>query len=364
MAHGFAFAQYDHQGGARGDDQLGSLNWGMLMASRPLAGGRIEARTMLSLDALGVTGRGYPLLLQSGETYLGASIHDRQHPHDLWMELAALYEHPITPGAALSLYAAPAGEPALGPVAFMHRPSAMDNPFAPIGHHWQDATHVAFGVVTAGLFTDQWKFEASAFNSREPDDQRWNFDLKRLDSYSGRISFRPNTNLGFTAGFGRLKSPEAAHPDEPVNRITASALFGRTLGTDGRWATTLIWGANHAHADWSHSILIESEASLDDWNTVFGRAERAEKTGDELVLEGIGIAPESRFSVMALSVGYVREVVQSRSATFGIGAMMTANVVPSALEAAYGSRTPLGAVIFVRLRVRGSHASGMEHMSM
>ena len=34
---------------------------------------------------------------------------------------------------------------------FMHRPSAADDPFAPLGHHWQDATHEAFGVVTTGL---------------------------------------------------------------------------------------------------------------------------------------------------------------------------------------------------------------------
>ena len=164
MIHGWVFGQYDKQSGARGADQVGSLNWGMLMASHELAGGRFQARTMLSLDALGVTNDGYPLLLQSGETFHGEPLHDRQHPHDFWMELGAMYDRPVTKDVGLSLYAAPSGEPALGPVAFMHRPSAMDIPTAPIGHHWQDATHTTFGVLTAGIFTDTWRLEGSAFN--------------------------------------------------------------------------------------------------------------------------------------------------------------------------------------------------------
>jgi hypothetical protein len=31
----------------------------------------------------------------------------------------------------------------------MHRPSQHD-PDAPIGHHWQDSTHITFGVATLG----------------------------------------------------------------------------------------------------------------------------------------------------------------------------------------------------------------------
>src|SRR5262249_59813218 len=49
MLHGFAFVQYDAQGGPRGDDQFGSLNWAMLMASPDLGGGRFQAPPMLSL---------------------------------------------------------------------------------------------------------------------------------------------------------------------------------------------------------------------------------------------------------------------------------------------------------------------------
>ena len=112
MAHGFVFAQYDKQTGERGDDQFGSLNWTMLMATRDVAGGRFQARTMLSLDPAGVSKRGYPLLLQTGETYKGQALHDRQHPHDFWMELGALYQREIKRNLAWSVYVAPSGEPA------------------------------------------------------------------------------------------------------------------------------------------------------------------------------------------------------------------------------------------------------------
>ena len=209
MLHGFVFLQYDKQSGPRGDDQFGSLNWGMLMASRPLAGGRFQTRMMLSLDPATVCNRGYPLLLQTGETYRGQPLYDRQHPHDFWMEVGALYERELTSSLAWSLYVAPSGEPALSPVAFMHRPSAMDDPVAPLGHHWQDATHISFGVLTAGLFGRKWKLEGSLFNGREPNEKRWDFDRMRLDSYSGRVTVNPDSQWSLALGYGFLKSPES-----------------------------------------------------------------------------------------------------------------------------------------------------------
>jgi len=274
MAHGFGFVQEDGQTNTRGAWQFGSLNWGMLMASREVAGGRFQLRTMLSLDAATVTDSGYPLLLQTGESFHGQPLHDRQHPHDFLMELAALYERAVSSSLGVELYAAPSGEPALGPVAFMHRPSAMDNPAAPIGHHWQDATHISFGVVTAGVFTHTWKLEGSAFNGREPDESRWNIDPIRLNSYSARATFNPAGNWSLTAGYGYLASPEALQPSVPEHRATASAQYGRKIGADGQWASSLIWGTNWQPGfTASPSLLLESEAVLHKRSTVFGRAE-------------------------------------------------------------------------------------------
>jgi len=368
MLHGFAFVQQNKQGGSRGETQFGSLNWGMFMASRELAGGRFQARTMLSLDPATVTDRGYPLLLQTGEAFGGRALHDRQHPHDFLMELGALYERPVSKRLGVSLYVAPSGEPALGPVAFMHRPSAMDVPTAPLGHHWQDATHISFGVVTAGVFTHTMKLEGSVFNGREPDQHRWNVDPIRLDSYSGRLTVNPNANWSLTGGYGYLESPEALHPDESMHWVTASALHGMKLGTDGQWSSVAVWGANkHASTDLTHSILLESEAILDRRNTVLARAEWVQKSSEDLFVDtpANGLASHELFNVSSLSVGYIREVSRWNGATIGVGAMGTVNVVPSALEQSYGSRTPLGALVFLRVRPAfAAGGAGMGSMRM
>ena len=365
MLHGFLFAQYDWQGGPRGDDQFGSLNWAMLMADRAMAGGRLQLRFMPSLDPWTVGRCGYPLLLQSGETCHGEPLVDRQHPHDFFMELAALYEREITPRTAMLLYVAPAGEPALGPVAFMHRPSAMDEPQAPLGHHWQDATHISFGVVTAGIFTRTLRLEASAFNGTEPDEARWNIGPIALNSWSGRLTLNPNRNWSFTAGYGWLENPERSDPPEATTRFVASAMHGRELGDammpHGQWATTLVYGTNkHEGHTATHSVLAESEVIFRIKNTLFTRAEWIQKSAHELSLTEF---PDERlFNVGAFSLGYIRELGRGRGITMGIGARGTVNVVPNDLSMAYGSRTPLGGMIFLRLRPY--HERAHENMAM
>jgi hypothetical protein len=365
MLHGFLFGQFDYQSGPRGDDQWGSLNWAMLMGSRSLAGGTFQARTMLSLDPWTVSGRGYPLLLQSGESFEGAPIVDRQHPHDFLMEVALLYDHPITSTLGAALYVAPSGEPALGPVAFMHRPSAMDDLIAPLSHHWQDATHISFGVVTAGLFTRRWKLEGSIFNGREPNEERWDIDRIKLDSYSGRLTVNPDSNWSLAVGHGSLESPEASHPEESVRRTTASVLHGRSLGMSGQWSSSLIWGMNavSGHAKATHSVLAESEAVLDVRHTLFGRLELVQKSAEELAVAAFD--DDRIFDVAALSIGAIREVARGSSWTLGLGARGSLSLVPSDLEPYYGSRTPRGVVVFGRLRpVQSGSMAGMPDHKM
>jgi hypothetical protein len=376
MAHGFIFAQYDKQSGERADDQFGSLNWGMLMATHDFAGGRFQARTMLSLDPLTVTKRGYPLLLQTGETYNGEPLHDRQHPHDFWMELGVLYQREINKRLAWSIYAAPSGEPALGPVAFMHRPSAMDNPAAPLSHHWQDATHVSFGVLTGGIYSKRWQLEGSVFNGREPDENRWNFDPIKLDSYSGRVTVNPTTHWSLAAGYGYLKSPESLNPDESMHRVTVSVLHGARWGVDGQMASAFVWGANEhsGQPNWSNGFLAESEAILDKHNTLFGRAEVVQKSAEDLVVDnpvvtrsGVvlpGFPTTDRFNVGAIQIGYIREVARTHWATIGLGAAGALNFVPAPLEPYYGSRNPTGLFVFARIRPFHSTRSAMRMNDM
>ncbi len=232
MVHGLLFAGYDAQGGERGAKAVTAMGWVMAMVERSFETARLTGRVMVSPEPATVRNGGYPLLLQTGETYRGQPLDDRQHPHDLFMELAALYTQQVTEGLGVQLYVAPAGEPALGPVAFPHRVSAMFNPLASLGHHWQDSSHIRFGVLTAGVFTRSANLEGSWFNGREPDECRWDLDLRRPDSYAARLTVNPTAGLSAQASCGHLASPEALHPDESVNRITASATFVLPLDSE------------------------------------------------------------------------------------------------------------------------------------
>src|SRR5256885_9240872 len=310
MVHGKGFFQYDWQGGSRGSNQLGIVNWGMAAASRPLGGGQLQLRAMLSAEPLTIGSRGYPLLVQSGESYQGAPLHDRQHPHDLFMELAALYERPGARNPGLSLYLAPVGEPAVGPVAFPHRPSAAGDPLAPISHHWQDGTHITFGVVTAGMVTRKVKLEASWFNGREPDENRTNFDYagRRLDSYSARLIVNPGRRWSLSAWYAYLRSPEGLHPDESLHRIGAAALTTQRVGNAGTWSSALIYGANDqiGTGRLASSVVVESTLDLDGTNSLFGRAEYVRKSAEELVIPSVPAMTE--YDVGALALGYLRTV--------------------------------------------------------
>jgi hypothetical protein len=365
MSHWNVFGQYITQRGPRGDSQLGSVNWSMIMANRPLLGGRLQLRAMNSVEAATVGRCGYPNLLQTGETCRGVPNHDRQHPHDFFMEAGALYEHAITRALAWSVYVAPSGEPASGPVAFMHRPSAMNDPMSNIGHHWQDATHITFGVVTGALYSQRWKLEASAFNGREPDENRWNFDLRdaSLSSYAGRLTVNPSSRWSVSSSYATINGAEAAMPDESMRRATASVLHSRTFGRFGRLASAIVWGANrHDGGHWEHSALAEANVALDAFNTVFGRAEYVRKSADDLAVDATQASPSDEFPLRALSLGYVRELGTASVLSLGVGARGTVSWVPRSLRASYGSTTPTGLVLFVRIRPKPMTASELAEM--
>ena len=373
MIHGLAFVEYDKQYTIRGDAQFGAPNWGMLMANHPLGEGRLQLRGMLSLDPFTLTSRGYPLLLQSGESFQGLPLHDRQHPHDLFMELAALYEYPLAHDLGLQVYLAPVGEPASGPVAFPHRPSASSDPFAPLGHHWEDATHISFGVVTAGLYTRVAKLEGSIFNGREPDEIRTNVDYKgrSLDSYAGRLTVNPNPNWSLEGSYAYLKSPEQLHPELSQHRVTASALYGRTFRAEGEWSNAIVYGANLESGEqtFSNAVLAETSLDFDRMNTVFARAEFVQKTAADLAVDGsippsLGGTPalassDTRFNVGSFVLGYVRDVGTFSGGTIGLGAAGMINVIPSTLQPAYATRTPSGFSIFLRFRPNRMQMPGM-----
>jgi hypothetical protein len=359
MAHWNVFVGYDAQGSERGDDEVTSVNWAMLMAEHPLLAGQLAARTMLSLEPLTVGADGYPLLLQTGETFEGRPLHDAQHPHDLFMEVAALYTTPITDHVGIQVYAAPAGEPALGPVAFPHRMSASSDPLAPLSHHWQDSSHISFGVLTAGVFTRFAKLEGSWFNGREPDEERYDFDLDWLDSASGRLTVNPVPSLSLQTSYGYLDEPE---PHEPgtVHRITASASWTERLAGHGTVASTLAWGRNVPEdGDATDAFLLETNLDLGAPGAFFGRGEIVGKSGEDLALPDQ--LADRIFTVGSVDLGYVYSFPTVIGLIPGVGVRGSVNFIGDTLEEFYGTETPVGGMAFVRLQPMAMDMEGGEH---
>jgi hypothetical protein len=352
MLHGNIYLQDMWQGGARGNDQTGSINWIMGMARRPLLGGEVGLRAMVSAEPWTISGCGYPILLATGELCDGAPIVDEQHPHDLFMELAAEFRRELSEALAFHLYLAPAGEPALGPVAFPHRPSASPNPLAPISHHWFDATHIAFGVATMGVHGREWKVEGSVFNGREPDDHRTDLDLATLDSYAGRVWWLPLEQWALQLSGARLTEAEPGHAaDDPridVSRFTGSVTHHQMIGADRFWATTMALGRNVELGAGTDALLLESSLGFTQDDRVFVRAEWAEKAGHDLALEHE--LEEEVFGVAQLSGGYTRELPTIAGLRAGVGVQGAVSFLPSDLEPYYGKRTPAGFTIFASLR--------------
>ena len=345
MTHGFANLIYDRQGGPRGDSKTFSTSMLMVMAQRPVGEGTVGVRGMVSADPwMGKTG--YPLLLQTGESANGAPLIDRQHPHDLFMELAASYSRPLGERSSVFVYAGLPGEPALGPPAFMHRFSGEDNPEAPISHHWLDSTHITYGVATLGYVYQNVKIEGSVFRGREPDENRYDIETGKLDSASVRLSYNPSRDWALQVSRGHIKSPEALHPDTDVDRTTASAIYHRTFGNAGT-QTTLAWGRNApSHGEATSAFLLESAVRLSRSHTFFARAERSDK--NELFLDPDPRAEEN-FRVGKLTLGYVYDLPRESHFRIGFGGLVSRYRLPSDLEPVYGN--PTSFMLFARVKL-------------
>jgi hypothetical protein len=363
MFHGAVFINATQQSGPRGYDKVFSTNWFMPMAQRELGPGRLTLRTMFSLEPATVTQRFYPELFQQGETAFGKPINDGQHPHDFVMELASLYDWKIAERMLLSFYAAPVGDPAMGPAGYSHRASASENPLAPLGHHLEDSTHIANDVVTTGIAYKLLRLEASGFHGREPDEFRWNIDSGRIDSWSARLTVQPGLNWSAQYSFAHLTSPEQLHPQEDVQRMTASVMYNRPFHR-GDWSSTLVWGRNHVlpTGENFNGYLAESTLRFAANEHVWTRIENVDRT-NELLL-GLQAEPpgfEERFlaRVQAYTLGYDHDFHFIPGVATALGGQVTLYGKPAFLTPIYGQR-PAGFVVFVRFRPIGAviHANG------
>jgi hypothetical protein len=339
---GFVTGNYADAGGPRGDSQLFSNSMIMLHGTRNAGkGSRMGLRAMLSLDPFNGR-RGYPNLFQTGETAGGQALVDRQHPHDILSELSFIYSMPLGGDLRAFTYLAPIGEPALGNSPFAHRPSGMEIPESTISHHWFDGTHITYGVATLGLISgDQWKFDASAFNGREPDEDRFNIDPIKLNSYSGRVTYNPSRDVSAQVSYAYLKEPEVLEPGEDQNRITASLSHNRRLG-DADWSTTALWGRNIKRGhDPTDAFVVESSYLASEY-TIFGRWENVAK--DELT----GV-PAGTYRINKWTLGGVKNFWKGGGFEAGVGGFVGFYSFPSSLNPYYGSN-PISVGVFVRIR--------------
>ncbi len=341
MAHGTVSAQYTDHSGPRGDEKFYATSMAMLMAERETGWGRLQFKSMLSLEPA-MDAAGYPNLFATGETAGGLPLVDRQHPHDLFMELAARVDFNIAPAMSAFIYGGPVGEPALGPSAFMHRGSARYNPEPPITHHWYDSTHITYGVVTAGLSAPGWQVEASAFRGKEPDEDRWDIETPKLDSWSVRATFTPSPQWALQASYGDIKEPEALHPGEDEKRFTASAHYGNRNGLSAMAAFS---AKNRVPGPTLTAWLGEVNWDLDPRNTLFGRAENV--ANDELFPDHDDPLHDRTFRVTKLQAGYARRI-RFDPFELALGGSLSAFLKPDALDEAYG-RSPWGYTLFARL---------------
>ncbi len=355
MFHYNVFVGVNHQGGPRGVTKFESANWFMPMAYHKLGPGTLQLRGMISAEPFTFPPGGSPLLFQTGETYKGRPLIDRQHPHDLFMELSAQYTFPLGDRGTWFTYFGYPGEPALGPVAFMHRASASENSSATLSHHLQDSTHISFGVFTTG-FTYRWfKLEGSIFNGREPDENRYDFDAHKWNSRSARLWFMPNRNWAMQVSYGLLRSPENQEPDVDVRRATASIQYNQKFDRVN-WASTLIWGRNHVIGHDQpinlNSYTAESTVQFLDRNYLYTRLELVDK--DDLLrvsdraLLGITQAHPS-FRIGAYTFGGARDIWNTKDVSLAFGGDVTFYSKPPILDQIYGDK-PVSWKLFFRIR--------------
>jgi hypothetical protein len=342
MGQGFLVAT--QQSGPRGGDKLYFTNWGMASAQHSLGSGQIMFDVMLSLEPATVTNRSYPLLFQTGETAYGKPLLDAQHPHDFFMGLSVQYVLPLGQHTLLHFYYAVIGDPALGPVAFPHRASAQELPEAALGHHWEDSTHIASNVATVGIKYRWIRLEGSGFHGAEPDENRWNIDWDKMDSYSGRVSVLPSTNWTAQFSAGRLTKPEPLEAGDVI-RTTASIEYTRLRTSGEAWSTSAIWGRNHNTASQqdTNAWLIETVFPATRKDFLTGRFEVADK--DDLLSEA--------FRVKAITGGYTRDLAVKSNLETGIGANVTAYRIPTSIQPAYGAH-PWGVNLYFRIRLKRS----------
>lgn len=358
MFHGSISPRYTSQNIFNSDKRKGqnfnapSSFMGMMQTSI-FDNDRLTLNAMFSLDPFTVGSPGYPLLFQNGETWRGIPLFDIQHPHDLFSELSLTYSYAFTKKFSMFGYFGLPAEPAFGPTAFMHRPSYFSNPDAPIGHHWQDSTHITFGVGTLGLIYDDFKLDASAFNGNEPDENKLNIDLPKLDSYSVRLTLNPYKNLSVQTSYANVaedcNKSRIKETTSRLNKLTLSTTYNNLIDDSEKnytnCSTSIVYGVNKNDQSLEHSALLESELMLWRKNHFYSKLEFVQKNSDELQLP----SKETKlYNIFGLTVGASRTILSFSNTIVNLGLQGTLDFPDKDLEASYG-KIPFSAQVYLKI---------------
>jgi len=347
MLHGFSYLVFDHQRGIRGDKKIFDENMFMFTAQEDLENDTVAFRSMFSLEPLTIGKCGYPLLFQTGETCDGKTpLIDRQHPHDLFMELALVYTHLFENDSSLFFYFGLPGEPALGPPVYIMRFSSEYNPEAPLGHHWMDSTHITFGVATLGYVYNNFKIEACTFKGREPDEDRFDIEFPKFDSFSFRLSCNPTENWALQTSYGFIKSPEKLEPNINIQRFIISALYNKSFENDSNLGAAVILGVNrNKPGNILPAFLIEATYEYQKKHMFFTRFETVVK--DELF-----IIPDpltgTKFNINKFTFGYIYEFL-TKNIKWGLGGLIDVPILPKTLDDRYESA--FSYMLFLQMRL-------------
>jgi len=352
---GTAFIGYNYQWRKFTDfDEVESQNWLMTSVQKSFGLSSLNLVAMFSLEPFTLRDIGSPQVFQTGETFSGAPLIDYQHPHDLMMNLGGVYARAVG-STTVSVAAYAVGPAPIGPTAFMHRASAVENPQAPLSHHYLDASHITPGVLTIGIARHGFMVEAGAFHGQQPDENRLDLDTAALDSYGTRASWADGP-WSFQVSGAHLKTPERTSPYNE-NRVTASASFFR--GDERRsLAWTAAIGQNREMLGNLEAYLLEGTRRAGQ-HAVYARIEAVAKDILDAGFHPIGSAHTHRQSqITALTAGYIRDIVARAWGTFGIGGDISGFVVPDNLSESYG--TPVSFHVF--LRYRGRAGARISHI--
>lgn len=334
MLRGNIFAGYQAFSSERGAHGFMTTNTLLATGWHGIGRHELMARLALSWEAL-TMGNSYPLIGQTDDAVPARLPPDRQPAQELFIEASLTYTVALNGDSALQVYAAASGEPALGPPAFNYRVSAFSDPLPPITQGRIESAP-AFGVLTAGWFGHSTKIEGSWFNAAKSPARVYDFELRVPASFALRLSVNPGRAWSSQLSYGYLNVLDRADGGPRVQRLTGSLSHNLRLGLEANWATTFALGFRRpAGGPTRPGLLLESSWNVQEHHTVYGRFEYER-------------AAAARVGMLAL--GYVYYFRPLASLAPGIGARASLSPLAAALEPDYGTRVPVGGMIYVQLR--------------